>query len=232
MQDKKPESKTLEDNVIIVPTPQYIKYSIKEAINEHAKSRNHPYATQTEPGFVTLSNEIDSDNELTVATSQAVKKAYDLANTANQNALNNNSNLYLEKKQNGADIPDKSAFVNNIGLADSVYRTIGNGPNQIPDMNSFRNILGTSGVQYFPGGLIIQWGRFDISSTFGIVETIEISFPVAFPTAFGIVQANIPTRDPSQRSIGVDIANSNRMKVRFSYISPTSNLVFWFAIGY
>ncbi|MCE1736707.1 hypothetical protein LWT78_24105, partial [Enterobacter hormaechei] len=37
------------------------------------------------------------------------------ANTANQNALNNNSNLYLEKKQNGADVPDKAEFIKNIG---------------------------------------------------------------------------------------------------------------------
>ncbi|MDC9607233.1 phage tail protein [Xenorhabdus griffiniae] len=93
MQDNKPESKALEDNVVIVPTPLYVKDSIKEAIDEHAQSRNHPYATQTEPGFVTLSNETDSDSEITVATSKAVKAAYDLADTANQNA--NNANLAL-----------------------------------------------------------------------------------------------------------------------------------------
>ncbi|MDE9527335.1 phage tail protein [Xenorhabdus bovienii] len=65
-----------------------VRKAIKEAIEEHAASRNHPYATQVEPGFVTLSNETDSDSEITVATSKAVKKAYELANTANQNAIN------------------------------------------------------------------------------------------------------------------------------------------------
>ncbi|CDH25730.1 tail fiber protein [Xenorhabdus bovienii] len=116
MQDKKPDTTVLNDNnLVIVTTPEYVKDSIKEAIEEHAASRNHPYATQAEPGFVTLSNETDSDSEITVTTSKAVKKAYDLANTANQNALNNNSNLYLEKKQNGADISDKAAFAINIG---------------------------------------------------------------------------------------------------------------------
>ncbi|CBJ81885.1 hypothetical protein; putative exported protein [Xenorhabdus bovienii str. Jollieti] len=40
----------------IVTTPEYVKDSIKEAIEEHAASRNHPYATQVEPGFVTLNN--------------------------------------------------------------------------------------------------------------------------------------------------------------------------------
>ncbi|MDC9615350.1 phage tail protein [Xenorhabdus khoisanae] len=116
MQDKKPDSTVLDDNnLVVVTTPEYVKDSIKEAIEEHAKSRNHPYATQAEPGFVTLSNETDSDSEITVATSKAVKKAYDLANAANQNALNNSSNLYLEKKQNGADIPNKPEFLSNIG---------------------------------------------------------------------------------------------------------------------
>ncbi|MDX7990360.1 phage tail protein [Xenorhabdus littoralis] len=65
-----------------------VRRAIKEAIEGHAASRNHLYATQAEPGFVTLSNETDSDSELTVATSKAVKKAYELANTANQNVIN------------------------------------------------------------------------------------------------------------------------------------------------
>ncbi|WP_338803116.1 phage tail protein [Xenorhabdus griffiniae] len=123
MQDKKLDVSVSEDsNLVTVTTPEYVKESIKEAIAEHAASRNHPYATQVEPGLVTLSNETDSDSEITAATSKAVKKAYDLANTANQNALNNNSDLYLEKKQNGADIPDKAEFVKNIGLAGTIKR--------------------------------------------------------------------------------------------------------------
>ncbi|WP_319930800.1 phage tail protein [Xenorhabdus santafensis] len=115
MQDKKPDVPVPENsNLVTVTTPEYVNDSIKAAIEQHAASRNHPYATHVEPGFVTLSNETDSDSELTAATSKAVKKAYDLANTANQNTLNN-SNLYLEKKQNGTDIPDKVEFIKNIG---------------------------------------------------------------------------------------------------------------------
>ncbi|MDE9589073.1 phage tail protein [Xenorhabdus bovienii] len=57
---------------------------------------------------------------ITVATSKAVKTAYDLANTANQNANNANSNTNtntrLAKDQNGADIPNKEEFVKNLGL--------------------------------------------------------------------------------------------------------------------
>ncbi|WP_323863746.1 phage tail protein [Xenorhabdus cabanillasii] len=114
MQDKKPDAPVSEDsNLVTVTTPEYVK----EAIEEHAQSRNHPNATLQDKGFVILSNDVGSDSETMAATPKAVKAAYDLANTANQNALNNNSNLYLEKKQNGADIPDKAAFVENIGLA-------------------------------------------------------------------------------------------------------------------
>ncbi|MDX7999435.1 phage tail protein [Xenorhabdus sp. Reich] len=76
------------NNSVEVPTMDDVRRAIKEAIEEHAASRNHPYATQAEPGFVTLNNETDSDSEITVATSKAVKKAYELANTANQNAIN------------------------------------------------------------------------------------------------------------------------------------------------
>ncbi|WP_228860238.1 phage tail fiber protein [Xenorhabdus sp. PB61.4] len=116
MQDKKPDVPVSdESNLVIVATPEYVK----EAIAEHAASRNHPYATHVEPGFVTLSNETDSDSELTAATSKTIKKTYDLASTANNNAINANSNAEnrLAKNQNGADIPDKAAFVNNIGLS-------------------------------------------------------------------------------------------------------------------
>ncbi|MDX7989156.1 phage tail protein, partial [Xenorhabdus sp. 12] len=104
--------------------------TVDKKIEEHAASRNHPYATQTEPGLVTLSNEADSNSELTAATSKAVKKAYDLANTANQNAsnanesadnANDNANTRLAKDQNGADIPNKSVFLNNIGLGDAKF---------------------------------------------------------------------------------------------------------------
>ncbi len=106
IQDKKPETQVLEDDgLVVVPTPEYVKNSIKEAIEEHAQSRNHPYATQTEPGFVTLSNETDSDSEITAATSRAVK------------AANDNANTRLAKDQNGADISNKEEFVKNLPIS-------------------------------------------------------------------------------------------------------------------
>ncbi|MDX7987577.1 hypothetical protein FE392_09570 [Xenorhabdus sp. 12] len=163
-------------NSVDVPTTGDVKQAIKEAIEEHAASRNHPYATMEDKGLVTLSNETDSDSEITVATSKAVKKAYDLANTANTNASNSvpirrtingyllsadvilrakdvgayttaetdshiskvdalaitanqnatsantNAEARLSKSQNGSDIPNKHAFVNNLGLTETITR--------------------------------------------------------------------------------------------------------------
>ncbi|WP_426577617.1 tail fiber protein [Xenorhabdus stockiae] len=100
MQDKKPDVPVSdESNLVIVTTPEYIK----EAIAEHAASRNHPDATLQDKGFVVLSNDV-SDSETMAATPKAVKEAYDLANTANQaassasnlaNIANENANLAL-----------------------------------------------------------------------------------------------------------------------------------------
>ncbi|MDE9431240.1 phage tail protein [Xenorhabdus bovienii] len=123
MQDKNSETKGLDDSsLVIVTTPEYVKDSIKKAIEKHALSRNHPDATLQDKGFVILSNDVGSDSETNAATPKAVKTAYDLANTANQNAnnANSNTNTRLAKDQNGADIPDKDDFVNNLGLRDTV----------------------------------------------------------------------------------------------------------------
>ncbi|WP_387467120.1 phage tail protein [Photorhabdus sp. RM323S] len=72
-------------------------------------------ATLTEKGIIQLSNATDSTSEKLAATPRAVKYAYDLANSANTNA-----NTKLSKSQNGADIPDKNAFVKNLGLSETV----------------------------------------------------------------------------------------------------------------
>ncbi|WP_340613546.1 phage tail protein [Xenorhabdus thailandensis] len=96
------------DPSVILATREYVDDSIKK----HANSRNHPDATLKEKGFVILSSAVDSNSEIHAATPKSVKTAYDLANVAN-----NNANTRLEKNKNGADIPDKQAFVKNLGLA-------------------------------------------------------------------------------------------------------------------
>ncbi|MBD2782393.1 tail fiber protein [Xenorhabdus sp. 38] len=65
---------------------KYVKDTVDKKIEEHAQSRNHPDATLREKGFVILNNSVNSDDETYAATPKAVKTAYDLAYTANQNA--------------------------------------------------------------------------------------------------------------------------------------------------
>ncbi|CDH06118.1 hypothetical protein XBO1_2110121 [Xenorhabdus bovienii str. oregonense] len=101
------------------------------------------------------------------------------------------ANNAMSKGQNGADISDKNAFVNNLGLSELVYRTIGNGPNQIPDMNSFS---AGDGHLSFPSGIIIQYG-YTPSST----EPKIINFPRPFPAqCFGVTSSGT---DPDAANI-------------------------------
>ncbi|MDX8000416.1 phage tail protein, partial [Xenorhabdus sp. Reich] len=57
---------------------------VRNKIEEHAESRNHPSANLKEKGFVVLSNAVNSDNETQAATPKAIKTTYELANQAYQ----------------------------------------------------------------------------------------------------------------------------------------------------
>ncbi|OMI52674.1 tail protein, partial [Escherichia coli N40513] len=59
-------------------------------------------ASTTKKGIVQLSSATNSTSESLAATPKAVKAAYD------------NAEKRLQKDQNGADIPDKVRFLNNI----------------------------------------------------------------------------------------------------------------------
>ncbi|HGH5416496.1 TPA: phage tail protein [Citrobacter freundii] len=84
-----------------------------DALKKHEQSRNHPDATTSEKGFTRLSSATDSTSEELAATSKAVKIAMD------------NANARLAKERNGADIPNPSLFVQNIGLQDTVNKAAG-----------------------------------------------------------------------------------------------------------
>ncbi|MCV5222757.1 phage tail protein, partial [Escherichia coli] len=61
-------------------------------------------ASTTKKGIVQLSSATNSTSESLAATPKAVKAAYD------------NAEKRLQKDQNGADIPDKGRFLNNINV--------------------------------------------------------------------------------------------------------------------
>lgn len=117
-------------------------------------------------------------------------------------------------------------------LGEAAKRGIGNGANQLPDMSNFAGSLSFNGYQKLPTGLIIQWGALNVNSTSGAVGTTDITFPIAFPTAFRHLSALMSTNDPSMRFTGFDIANTTTTKARFTYVTPTSNSIYWMAIGY
>ncbi|RAW99016.1 MULTISPECIES: phage tail protein [unclassified Photorhabdus] len=88
-------------------------------------------ASLTQKGVVQLSSATNSTSETLAATPKAVKNAYDFANTANVAAKNahdeanratDNANSRLAKNQNGADIPNKSEFIKNLGLVETVNK--------------------------------------------------------------------------------------------------------------
>ncbi|WP_431833493.1 gp53-like domain-containing protein [Enterobacter cloacae] len=117
-------------------------------------------------------------------------------------------------------------------MGEAAKRGVGNGANQLPDMSNFAGSLGFSGYQKLPTGLIIQWGALSVNGTSGAVGTTDINFPIAFPTAFRHLSALMSTNDPSMRFTGFDIGNTTTTKVRFTYVTPTSNSIYWMAIGY
>lgn len=94
------------DSTMVMATQDYVD----EAISAHEKSRRHPDATTQEKGFTQLSNATDSEAETLAATPKAVKIAMD------------NASARLAKERNGADIPNKPLFVQNIGLQNTVNR--------------------------------------------------------------------------------------------------------------
>lgn len=94
------------DSTMVMATQDYVD----DAISAHEKSRRHPDATTQEKGFTQLSNATDSEADSLAATPKAVKIAMD------------NASARLAKERNGADIPNKPLFVQNIGLQNTVNR--------------------------------------------------------------------------------------------------------------
>ncbi|MDF1301176.1 phage tail protein [Escherichia coli] len=93
------------DASTVMATQDYVD----DKIAEHEQSRRHPDATLTEKGFTQLSSATNSTSEKLAATPKAVK------------AANDNANSRLAKNQNGADIQDKSAFLDNIGVTSLTF---------------------------------------------------------------------------------------------------------------
>ncbi|GCZ24329.1 phage tail protein [Escherichia coli] len=118
------------DASTVMATQDYVD----DKIAEHEQSRRHPDATLTEKGFTQLSSATNSTSESLAATPKAVK------------AANDNANSRLAKNQNGADIQDKSAFLDNVGVT-SLTLMKNNGEMPVDaDLNTFGSVKAYSGI--------------------------------------------------------------------------------------
>ncbi|HFM4774480.1 TPA: pyocin knob domain-containing protein, partial [Escherichia coli] len=94
----------------------------------------HPDATLTEKGFTQLSSATNSTSEKQAATPKAVKAAYD------------NAEKRLQKDQNGGDIPDKDAFLDNVGVTSLTFMK-NNGEMPLDaDLNTFGPVKAYLGI--------------------------------------------------------------------------------------
>ncbi|MGT2567080.1 gp53-like domain-containing protein [Enterobacter kobei] len=163
---------------------------------------------------------------------KAIRQATTIGALIGQFIANSGVDALDNADVNGLVTKFTNALTTNLGLGTASKRNVGNGTNQIPDMSHFGNLLNPNGYQKLPNGLIFQWGTINVTGTPGVVGTVDVTFPIAFPNAFRTVQALMSTNDPSQRAVGYDIGNSSATKVRFTYVTPTSNGIVWLAIGY
>lgn len=120
------------DASTVMATQDYVD----DKIAEHEQSRRHPDATLTEKGFTQLSSATNSTSEKLAATPKAVKAAYD------------NAEKRLQKDQNGDDIPDKGAFLDNVGVTSLTFMK-NNGEMPLDaDLNTFGPVKAYVGVWY------------------------------------------------------------------------------------
>ncbi|MGL5799801.1 MAG: tail fiber protein, partial [Plesiomonas sp.] len=123
--------------------------SNNEQLNQAIKlliAKELPTASTTKSGIVQLSSSLTSTSEALAATAKAIKTVNDMAKTA------------LQQQNNGADIPDKELFLQNLQLKDAAKRSVGIGSEQIPDMSFFSSTPAT--VYRFPNGLWAQFCSF------------------------------------------------------------------------
>ncbi|MGC6543647.1 phage tail protein [Escherichia coli] len=118
------------DASTVMATQDYVD----DKIAEHEQSRRHPDATLTEKGFTQLSSATNSTSEKLAATPKAVKAAYD------------NAEKRLQKDQNGGDIPDKGAFLDNVGVTSLTFMK-NNGEMPVDaDLNTFGPVKAYLGI--------------------------------------------------------------------------------------
>lgn len=163
---------------------------------------------------------------------KAIRQATTIGALVGQFIANSGADALDNADINGLVTKFTNALTTNLGLGSASKKDVGIGTNQIPDMTSFAKLFANNGYQKLPGGLIIQWGAVSVASTGGVSANTNVSFPIAFPSAPKSVTAIIQTSDPSQRFVGFDGANTTATTLRLTYVTNTTNAIYWTAMGY
>ncbi|WP_447882348.1 phage tail-collar fiber domain-containing protein [Serratia fonticola] len=155
---------------------------VAAAIDDHAKSRNHPDATTADKGFVQLSSVTNSTSEALAATPKAVKAVNDAA---------------VKLAQNLADLPDKAKARVNLGLKSAALRDTGEATGQVLTANKAfglglmeperrHRLADLAGANAFTG---FTWTKSDdpdappFTGTVGIINHAWRASPTAAPYA-------------------------------------------------
>ncbi|MEG1112871.1 MAG: phage tail protein [Hafnia sp.] len=133
------------------------------------------------------------------------------------------------KEMADADLSDQAC--DNLGLGAAAKRDVGTGIDQIPDMSSFDCTLEPKGYTKLPNGLVFQWGWCTAYATGGTVGATTITLPIAFQEALFTVSSEFSSLDPSVRSLSFSVGESGKTAIKFTYVTPADNLIFWFAVG-
>ncbi|KUG24584.1 hypothetical protein ASZ90_005614 [hydrocarbon metagenome] len=154
------------------------------------------------------------------------------ANFTNTGAatININSLGAVSLKKNGS-----SALEANDILSGQIITIAYDGTNyQVKNSNiSYTNSLAANGYQKFPGGLILQWG--DVSATMADNNTLEVSFPIEFPTACLMASATAKgANDEDNLWAQISTKSKTSVTVRTQNAGEGFDIpgFFWFAIGY
>ncbi|EOU6527234.1 tail fiber protein [Escherichia coli] len=114
----------------LAATPKAVKAAYDLADGKYTAQN----ATTAQKGIVQLSSATNSTSETQAATPKAVK------------AANDNANSRLAKNQNGADIQDKSAFLDNVGVTSLTFMK-NNGEMPVDaDLNTFGPVKAYLGI--------------------------------------------------------------------------------------
>ncbi|HDX2879783.1 TPA: tail fiber protein [Escherichia coli] len=123
-------SATNSTSETLAATPKAVKAAYDLANGKYTAQD----ATTARKGIVQLSSATNSTSETQAATPKAVK------------AANDNANSRLAKNQNGADIQDKSAFLDNVGVTSLTFMK-NNGEMPLDaDLNTFGPVKAYSGI--------------------------------------------------------------------------------------